>query len=59
MALPPYLMTKVLPWNLRMYGRACARISAELSVLMGDPLAERLVDISLCAQQVPVASAPH
>jgi len=28
-------------------------------VLMGDPLAERLVDISLCAQQVPVALAPH
>jgi hypothetical protein len=28
MALPPYLMTMVLPWNLRMYGRAWARISA-------------------------------
>ena len=28
MALPPYLMTIVLPWNLRMYGNAWARISA-------------------------------
>jgi hypothetical protein len=28
MALPPYLMTMVLPWNLRMYGSAWARISA-------------------------------
>jgi hypothetical protein len=28
MALPPYLTTMVLPWNLRIYGRASARISA-------------------------------
>src|ERR1035441_7412030 len=27
-ALPPYLMTMVLPWNFLMYGSACARISA-------------------------------
>src|SRR5205085_10565846 len=28
MALPPYLMTMVLPWKRRMYGSASARISA-------------------------------
>src|SRR5664280_1459364 len=28
MALPPYLMTMVLPWNFLMYGSAWARISA-------------------------------
>ena len=28
MALPPYLITMVLPWYLRIYGRARARVSA-------------------------------
>src|SRR3990172_12467746 len=28
MAAPPYLMTRVLPWKARMYGRVSIRISA-------------------------------
>src|ERR1700712_5309697 len=60
-AAPPYLMTTVLPWNSRMYGRASRRVSTLvwLSSLMSWPLGSgRVIGVDRHVLMAQIAE-PH